>query len=86
VKPIHSDEAAAPCPPTGRASKAHILVVDDLAANVRVLQSLLVEDGYTVSVASDGEQALAAVAREQPDLVLLDIVMPKIDGTTRRPG
>jgi putative two-component system response regulator len=59
---------------------AHILVVDDLPANRRLLESLLVKDGYRVSVAVDGEQALAAVAVERPDLVLLDILMPKVDG------
>lgn len=79
MNPIHSEVPVAG-PQTGREPAAHILVVDDLAANIRVLQSLLVDDGYRVTVASDGEQALAAVAREQPDLVLLDILMPKVDG------
>jgi putative two-component system response regulator len=59
---------------------AHILVVDDLAANTRVLEALLERDGYRVTIAEDGEQALEAVAKERPDLVLLDILMPKLDG------
>jgi putative two-component system response regulator len=59
---------------------AHILVVDDLPANRRMLEALLREDGYRVSTAGDGEQALTAIAAERPDLVLLDILMPKIDG------
>lgn len=59
---------------------AHILVVDDLPANRRTLKALLTQDGYRVSVAADGEQALSAVAQDRPDLVLLDILMPKVDG------
>lgn len=59
---------------------AHILVVDDLPANTRVLESLLVRDGYRVTTAENGEEALAAVAKDRPDLVLLDILMPKVDG------
>lgn len=59
---------------------AHILVVDDLPANTRVLEELLTSDGYRVTTAENGEDALAAVAKERPDLVLLDILMPKIEG------
>lgn len=58
----------------------HVLVVDDLRANTLVLETLLASDGHRVTVASDGEEALAAVAREKPDLILLDILMPKLDG------
>ena len=58
----------------------HILVVDDLPANTKVLEALLTRDGYRVTIAENGEQALEEVAREKPDLVLLDILMPKIDG------
>jgi len=61
-------------------SAAHILVVDDLPANTRVLEALLTRDGYRVTCASDGEEALARVAEVRPDLVLLDIMMPKLDG------
>jgi adenylate cyclase len=59
---------------------ARVLVVDDQAANVRLLEALLVPRGYNVSTASSGEEALALVAESEPDLVLLDIVMPGIDG------
>jgi len=59
---------------------ARILVVDDVADNVEILRMRLSALGYEVIVAEDGEQALAKVAAELPDLVLLDIMMPKIDG------
>jgi adenylate cyclase len=59
---------------------ARILVVDDVADNVEILRMRLSALGYEVIVAEDGEQALAKVASELPDLVLLDIMMPKIDG------
>jgi len=59
---------------------ARILVVDDVADNVEILRMRLTSLGYEVTAAEDGEQALAAVAADPPDLVLLDIMMPKIDG------
>jgi adenylate cyclase len=59
---------------------ARILVVDDVADNVEILRMRLSALGYEVIVAEDGEQALAKVAADLPDLVLLDIMMPKIDG------
>ena len=59
---------------------ARILVVDDIADNVEILRMRLESLGYEVGVAVDGEQALEKVRAELPDLVLLDIMMPKIDG------
>ena len=59
---------------------ARILVVDDVPDNVEILRMRLTSLGYEVIAASDGEEALEVVARELPDLVLLDIMMPKIDG------
>jgi adenylate cyclase len=57
-----------------------ILIVDDNQANVKMLQTRLLADGYDVVTAADGEEGLA-VAREQlPDLILLDVMMPKLDG------
>ena len=59
---------------------ARILVVDDVADNVEILRMRLESLGYEVVTAGDGEEALAAVHADPPDLVLLDIMMPKIDG------
>jgi adenylate cyclase len=59
---------------------ARILVVDDTPANVRMLETRLGRDGYEVLVARDGEEALAAARAKVPDLILLDIMMPKLDG------
>ncbi len=59
---------------------ARILVVDDIEANVRLLEAKLQAEYYDVLSASDGETALAIAAAEKPDLVLLDIMMPGMDG------
>ena len=57
-----------------------ILVVDDLPQNVRLLEAVLVPRGYTVVAATSGREALERVASDPPDLILLDIVMPEMDG------
>jgi adenylate cyclase len=61
-------------------SPPRILIVDDVPANVHILQSRLAANGYDIVTATDGEAALAAVKETQPDLILLDVMMPKIDG------
>lgn len=61
-------------------SPAKILIVDDEPKNVRILQIHLKTRGYTVCNATDGLEALEAVKTEKPDLVLMDINMPKMDG------
>lgn len=57
-----------------------ILVVDDEASIRRILQTRLEMIGYLVVIASDGESALLANHREAPDLIVLDVMMPKLDG------
>jgi cyclic di-GMP phosphodiesterase len=61
-------------------SAGKVLVVDDVSANVQLFKSLLTREGYNVITASDGEQALEMVERENPDLVLMDVLMPKLSG------
>ncbi|MGD8356558.1 MAG: sigma-54 dependent transcriptional regulator [Lysobacterales bacterium] len=60
----------------------HILVVDDEPDIRALVQEILQDEGYEVSVAENGEEARAAFARETPELVLLDIWMPDVDGIT----
>ncbi|MGH8455236.1 MAG: response regulator, partial [Nevskiales bacterium] len=57
-----------------------ILVVDDEPINIRILGELLAAEGYAVSVARDGQEALASIEREMPNLLLLDVVMPGLSG------
>ena len=57
-----------------------IFVVDDIPKNLQVVGSLLKKKGYRIAFAKDGEQALNYIADNQPDLILLDIMMPGIDG------
>jgi len=59
---------------------ARILVVDDEERNRRLLVAMLETEGYSASEAADGTQALALVRHSPPDLILLDIMMPGIDG------
>jgi DNA-binding response OmpR family regulator len=59
---------------------ATILVVDDVPANLRLLEAILSHRGYHVVSATDARTALELVASAQPDLVLLDVVMPEMDG------
>jgi sigma-B regulation protein RsbU (phosphoserine phosphatase) len=62
------------------APKADILIVDDTPANLRLLSQMLAEQGYQVRPVPDGPLALAATQAEPPDLILLDIRMPEMDG------
>jgi len=66
--------------------RLNILVVDDSPSIVALLRSYLTAQGHTVTAAEDGESAIAAFTRQSPDLVLLDVVMPGMDGieVTRR--
>lgn len=62
------------------ASPPKVLIADDNAQNVELLEAFLAPVGCTTVVARDGEQALLAVRRDRPDLVLLDIMMPRMSG------
>jgi DNA-binding response OmpR family regulator len=57
-----------------------ILVVDDEREIVETLKNRLLKEGYAVASAFDGEEALAQVKAENPDVVLLDLMMPKLNG------
>ncbi len=57
-----------------------ILVVDDEEDTRELLRALLESEGYAVTTAADGEAALARVQETRPDLILLDIMMPEMDG------
>lgn len=61
-------------------SKAKILVVDDSPTHLKLSSEPLIELGHTVITAADGEEALKKVQDEKPDLVVLDVIMPKLNG------
>jgi CheY-like chemotaxis protein len=75
-------DALRPADPTraGPANSEVVLVVDDVPDNIALLNDALDEAGYTVLVATGGEAALAARAAALPDIVLLDAMMPGMDG------
>jgi PAS domain S-box-containing protein len=86
VKPLDEEELTA-CiarvlDTRDNGTRSHVLVVDDEADIVGWLKHLLSHSGYRVSEAYDGIQALEAVAVEKPDLILLDMKMPRMDGRT----
>lgn len=59
---------------------SRILLVDDTPANIEAIATVLREEGYQVSVATSGQQGLDVLARFRPDLILLDVMMPGMDG------
>ena len=70
----------------GTAASRTVLIVDDEALIRRILEDLLTAHGFTCRTASSGDEALRACADAPPDLILLDILMPGLDGieTCRR--
>jgi CheY-like chemotaxis protein len=62
------------------APASRILVVDDTPANLQTIAAILKEKGYRISVATNGRQALEVVEKVEPDLILLDVMMPGMDG------
>jgi CheY-like chemotaxis protein/phosphoribosyl 1,2-cyclic phosphodiesterase len=65
---------------TTRYSRARILVADDDPGLVRFIQAVLSKDKYEILAAKDGEEAIEVTLREHPDLILLDVMMPKLSG------
>jgi two-component system, cell cycle response regulator len=65
---------------------ARVLVVDDIAANVRLLEAKLAAEYFEVMSANSGQEALDLIEKQTPDIVLLDVMMPEMDGfeTTQR--
>ncbi len=59
---------------------ARILVIDDSPTETHVLRSMLEQHGYKVNVAGDGESGMELARRHRPDLILMDIVMPGVNG------
>ncbi len=60
--------------------KPHILVVDDEIRYQHLLRVNLESEGYEISTAGDGEQAIEMIANRRPDMVILDVMMPRLDG------
>ena len=69
-------------PATAQATKAlaKVMVIDDSQTIRRTAETLLVKEGYEVVTAADGFEALAKIADQKPDLIFIDIMMPRLDG------
>ena len=61
-------------------SKAKLLVVDDDASSLELMEAMLVPNGYEIITTNDGSKAVAIIVEKKPDLILLDIMMPGLDG------
>lgn len=61
-------------------SQEFILIVDDMPNNIQIIGSMLSKEGYNFTAANNGEHALAIIEKKLPDLILLDIMMPDMDG------
>src|SRR3981189_1824202 len=59
---------------------SRILIIDDAPANIQPLSSIRKERGYNINIATNGRQGLEVLERIRPDLILLDIMMPEMDG------
>jgi signal transduction histidine kinase/DNA-binding response OmpR family regulator len=80
--PAEGPEASAtsPAPEDGTTGTGHLLLAEDNQMNQEIALAMLEDTGYRVTVAANGREALAALAREQFDAVLMDCLMPELDG------
>ncbi len=76
----HRPQAQSATTPALEARRCDILVVDDNPQNLRLLSDLLAAEGYSVRKSLNGHMALSAIRSARPDLILLDIMMPEMDG------
>jgi len=67
-------------PPTVPSRKSRVLIADDMTSVLALFEKLLVEEGHEVITAADGVEAMKAVYRDRPDVVILDVAMPGMDG------
>jgi CheY-like chemotaxis protein len=84
IKLSTADEKAEAAPQQvvdGRSSQ-RILIVDDEASVADLIEAVLVSEGYTVAIARDGVQGILLARDWKPDLVLMDVMLPGVDGTT----
>jgi len=65
---------------SGLHSDGRVLAVDDQPDNLTLVEAILTKQGFTVELAADGQEALEAVDREIPDCIVLDVMMPRLDG------
>ncbi|MDA1233026.1 MAG: response regulator [Planctomycetota bacterium] len=61
-------------------SSSRVLIADDIQQNRELLEAYLADEGYEILMASDGQQTMQMVDKQQPDLILLDIMMPRMSG------
>lgn len=59
---------------------SHILIIDDSLAETRIFTALLEKNGYRVSVACNGQEGIEVARARQPDLIIMDVVMPLVNG------
>jgi len=82
-KPLRIDHQANPMSTSNSdidVSSSRVLIADDIQQNRELLEAYLADEGYEILMASDGQQTMQLVDQHQPDLILLDIMMPRMSG------